>query len=310
VSGAVPRQRGLTLVELLVALALQGVLLLMLVQLYSSGSGIVRYQAEASSIQDEASMILSLITFDVRGSGFAGCRSLDEYSPRIIAEDFAGFAGPADTLTVHHQGSGWSPAAGFSHGPGTDVLRVRYAGAGTYLTGNMAAENANIQVAGNPGGLAADDLVLITDCQKSDIFRATSVSSGSGTVTIAHANSNNTDNRLSKKYRANTQVFGLVEVNYFVASRGGVGGLYRQQGGAAPVLLSRRVEGLALAAVADADGIPVGLSAGVLFASEAPLATAPVALEFDGREVNGGSQADHRIRRAHWGFVNLRNNVP
>jgi type IV pilus assembly protein PilW len=72
---------------------------------------------------------------------------------------------------------------------------------GATLTGNTSASNANVQVvAPNNCGLSAGDATMVADCSSAHILRATNVSSGSTTQTIAHAMSANTANFLCTSY--------------------------------------------------------------------------------------------------------------
>jgi len=104
---------------------------------------------------------------------------------------------------------------------GSDIITLkRGSSLSAQLTGNMTAENAQIQISGNPIGLVKDDYILITDCVSADLFTATTVSNSSGTVTISHANNANIDNRLSKAYGPDAEVFGFESVNYFIRDTG------------------------------------------------------------------------------------------
>ncbi|PAU56711.1 PilW family protein, partial [Pseudomonas indica] len=109
----------------------------------------------------------------------------------------------------------WSAVAG------TDVLSIRKASnAGVGLVGNMATDNANIQIETNEMGLAAGDTLFLSDCLSADIFRATNVSTGSSQQTIAHANNYNTSNRLSKAYGDDAELFAFESIDYFIRDTG------------------------------------------------------------------------------------------
>lgn len=104
---------------------------------------------------------------------------------------------------------------------GSDVLSIRRASsAGVKLVGNMATDNANIQVANNSIGLIAGDTLFLSDCLSADLFRATNVSSGSSQTTIAHANNMNTSNKLSKAYGDDAELLVFESINYFVRNTG------------------------------------------------------------------------------------------
>jgi type IV pilus assembly protein PilW len=86
----------------------------------------------------------------------------------------------------------------------------------------MLADNANIQIGNNKPGFIANDVLFISDCETVDIFRANNVStdSGTGKVTIAHSNSVNTSNKLSKPYGTDATVYSFEHNVYYVGNSG------------------------------------------------------------------------------------------
>jgi len=84
----------------------------------------------------------------------------------------------------------------------------------------MSASNANIQISDNTMGLGQDDVVVIADCQNADMFRITNAANGGGNVTLTHANSTNTTNRLSAPYNTDAQIMFFESVAYYIAATG------------------------------------------------------------------------------------------
>lgn len=58
---------------------------------------------------------------------------------------------------------------------------------------------------------------MISDCNNTDIFRATNVSNG-GTVTIAHSTARNTRNNLSKRFGPDAEVLAFHDVTFFIGT--------------------------------------------------------------------------------------------
>lgn len=214
--------KGLSLVELLVALALSLIIGAAVIQMFLASKTTYRMQDAMSRLQENGRFAVGLLAADGRMAGYMGCGNLEDISINVIASPppldannpLGQIINGADNVD---SGNAWGAS------PGTDVLVIRKASnLGLKLTGNMAVDNANIQVDDNKLGLKAEDTLFIADCTSADIFRATSVSQSSGKTTVAHANNLNTSNRLSKAYGADAEVMAFEEIAYFVRDTGRV----------------------------------------------------------------------------------------
>ncbi len=320
-------QSGLSMVELLVAMAVQFILLAGMVHVYSASKQMSSLNQELSRVQENGRYAMDTLLYDIRMAGYSGCRNLADISPNIIAQSPPSYAVLTDSLTVFENGAGWTNPGSVNRLGGTDVITLQSVrGTGVQLTGNMSADNANIQTADNPDGLQANDLVLIFDCQSADLFRATSVSSAGGKVTIAHANSSNTSNRLSKAYQDDAQVMSFDAHTYFIGlDANGNPGLYQHSGSSnVTVLLAQGVQGLELVLAEDTDGDQqpdsyvngsavgdweniIGVRVGFLMQSADSTATESRSYSFAGQEANTSS--DRRLRKAFWSYAALRNRI-
>jgi type IV pilus assembly protein PilW len=163
----------------------------------------------------------------------------------------------------------WSPALPdvfFNNGEvnaGTDVIIIQYAlSTDLHLTGNMGTENGNIQVAaeispgvpspwfdGNTdnGEIVPDDILILSDCSNTDIFRANNVSNAGAMKTLAHS-SGNVRPHISKAYNANAEILKLASRAYYVANgASGEPALWRKelgQAGAVPAAGQELVQGI------------------------------------------------------------------
>ncbi len=220
------REKGLSLVELMVAVVVGVILIGGVVQIYVGSKGTYRTQDALSRLQENGRYALNLLASDIRASGFRGC-----LSPKRGAEDVTIIANAPvpDIFSGSNSVNGYENTSGQSWTPSlptgtsqvlddTDAITVQHGGScGAKLTGNMATANANVQIdASNTCGFAAGEAILISDCEQSDLFRATNVSQGSGKITIAHANSQNTTNRLSKLYRDDSELLKFTTSTYFI----------------------------------------------------------------------------------------------
>jgi type IV pilus assembly protein PilW len=225
------RQQGLSLVELMIAIALGLVITAGLTYTFIAGRQSYRMQDNLSRIQENARVALDSMAQDLRMAGFIGCAGLGAASPyvtpavRANTPPVASFT-LANALAGFESGTGWTNSTGITQVAGSDVLTLqRGSGGGAYLSGAMASNSAAIAIGSNPDGFATNDVLLISDCSSADIFRASQVSG----TTINHANSHNSSNSVSKAYGVNARVMGYQSSTYFIGtSATGAPTLYRQ----------------------------------------------------------------------------------
>ena len=207
---------GFSLVEIMVALSLSLLLLGAVLQIFISAKASYRMNSGLARLQETGRFATEILAGDIRMAGYQGCMTLDQITPNVIVKD------PPPALTLYDpanilRGEN-NLASGNTLGAvvGSDTLSIlRASPTAARLTGNMSADNANIQIDGNPAGFEAGDILMITDCADADIFAASSVSQG-GTVTIAHANNVNTTNRLSKAYQSDARLMAFQSATYYV----------------------------------------------------------------------------------------------
>lgn len=200
--------QGFTLLEILIALSLGLFLLAGLYQIFSSNKQGYRVQEGQSRVQENSRYVLELLGRDIREAGYTGCRGLNKITTlRIGNPPLPSF--DINTAVVgrwwDQSSAAWSataPAALTYVVAGTDVITIqRGDSCGATLTGNTGVSNANVQVAApNDCNLTAGDATMVTDCSTAHVLRATSVSSGTGTQTVAHGSSTNTANFLCNSY--------------------------------------------------------------------------------------------------------------
>lgn len=217
-SESIKKQRGISLVELMVAITLSLILGVALIQIFSSSRSAYRVQEATSRLQENGRYTLEAMAQDVRMAGYMGCASIDKIPvtikasspPSDVVFDSSNIVRGLDNVITGNT---------YNAQPGTDVLIIRRASdSGVRLDGNMTADNANISIVSNVPGFKEGDFLFITDCMSADLFRATNVSTGS--VTIAHSASGNTDPKLSKPYGSDAEVLAFKSVAYFIRDTG------------------------------------------------------------------------------------------
>jgi type IV pilus assembly protein PilW len=171
---------------------------------------------------------------DIRIAGYVGCGNMASIPVKTIAKSPVPDITTGNALKGYNDdGMGgtnptWANPSGITRAAG-DVLSIMAAfGGGVSLTGNLAPSNANIQINGNPDGFEAGDVLVVTNCVNADIFKATSVSSGGGTIiTLAHASGSNTGNRVGT-YGPDAFVMRMNQYSYFIGTNtAGNPSLYR-----------------------------------------------------------------------------------
>ncbi len=211
-------QRGLTLVELLVALVVSLVLMTGVVQIFIANKVTYRTQEGLARIQENGRYAMQRIGRSARAAGYFGCAGLEIATPNVLAS-----SPPADlaTITTDTPIAGLNDVAAgnpFNAAPGTDVLTLRGAGLdGLGLAGAETAINASIQLTGGNLAVGAGDFVLFTDCRTADIIRA---STGSSATTVVHAAGDNASASLSKPYSADAIALRPFVHSYFVRDTG------------------------------------------------------------------------------------------
>ncbi|SNC76536.1 type IV pilus assembly protein PilW [Marinobacter sp. es.048] len=220
-------QQGLSLVELIIALALSATLILGIFTVYMDSSQTSRLATSLARIQETGRIATDIMARDLRMVGFQGCADPDDVTMNVIANnpptaDFfettlRGWEVTSDTWA---NGTEFDGTAIESDAViGSDVIAVqRGETMEIELTGNMSADNANVQVQGDDvARFAQSDLVLISDCEAADLFR---ISSTPSSGTWAHANNVNTTNRLSQAYTDDARIMRFSASTYFVADTG------------------------------------------------------------------------------------------
>ena len=273
------KQQGISLVELLVALAIGVVLMTGVVQLFLSSRVTFSTQQALSRVQETGRLAMEFLAQDIRMAGYMGCMSRNMNFTNTLnnSSDLAfnfdvGIEG-LDNFTT-------APAGYPDALSGTDVLVVRGAnGLGVGVEKNndasqLFAENTGTDPNGcgsgetSYSGLCEGDILVVADCSKARVFQATNLQATGGVeVNVVHSNSGTVTpgNALSSWGGASgdpSESFGpdseIIKVNtmvYYVANQGtGEPALYRKVGSQNPQALLEGVEDMQLTYGLDTSG--------------------------------------------------------
>jgi len=221
-------QRGMTLVEIMIAITIGLILTAGVVQLFIGNKTTYTLTEGQARIQENARFATAILSRDLRMAGYMGCGNSamqgdGSGTPLIYVNNLVAEPDPNINFDLSATVNGIENAASgvlTSIIPGTDTITIRRASeSSAQLTGNMTSNNANIQIEENSGGWEKDDILFVTDCTNADIFKATTVSSGAGKTTIAHA-AGNISNKLSRPYGPEAMLMSFISNTYFVADTG------------------------------------------------------------------------------------------
>lgn len=214
-------QLGLSLIELMIAMTIGLVLTVAIGQIYLGTRSVYRVTENNARIQENGRYIMEELSRDIRMAGYLGCAK--DSSVNNLVSTGTSWVKFTEALRAYDSvPASPAPSIGVTAADvraGTDVIRIQRAGyTGTQLDGNLDSDNANIQVDDNGAGFKTGDVFIISDCVKTDVFEASTVSNGSGKVTVAHANNVNLDNKLSKAYQERSDIMRFVNNLYYIGT--------------------------------------------------------------------------------------------
>lgn len=172
------RQRGLSIVELMIALALGALLTLGMVQIFTSNSQSFRINDANARAQEAGRIGADILSRALRNAGFYGCFPAQALVNNLNTKD------PDYDAKLHvFRPEGLSaendlkPAAAVA---GTDFFVVFGARSdGVSIAASEQVNAASFKVTSS-SGLQAGDIVVISDCVNGDIFEVSNIQGGGG----------------------------------------------------------------------------------------------------------------------------------
>ncbi|MCC6207188.1 MAG: PilW family protein [Gammaproteobacteria bacterium] len=235
---SIQHQRGLSLVELMVAITISLILLAGVVQIFLSSKTSYRLLEATSRVQENGRFAVGFVSEDVRMAGFRGCYRGDPAdiepginTPASFNWDYAtGITGNEWT------GAGWTPGLNALIAGqvvnGSDVLITR----GLADDGvNLTAPSSFTEIfAADAGNITNGDIMIVSDCTQSSAFQVTSQASAAGIVALSHVSGGtwvpgNVSSTLARTYGTDAQVGRLVTNVYYIGTgASGAPALFRQ----------------------------------------------------------------------------------
>lgn len=249
--GPAPRPHGMTLIELMIALALGLLLMAAIYRIFLATSRTSTTTHDVSRRQAAIRYVGARLAEDTRVAGFRGCGGDQGEVRNTLNPDPASSGGSrtafshADFRYRHERyvegfdaaAGDWSPALpdGFPDPlAGHDVLTLRgLLSTEAFTVQDMATTLDSLRLGGDtPTPIAAGDIAMIADCGGAAVFQVSAVSaattplSGGGTASIAvvehatggSASPGNWTADLDRRYGAGAQVWRVGTISWYLAT--------------------------------------------------------------------------------------------
>jgi type IV pilus assembly protein PilW len=252
VTGDRYRQTGLSLVELMVALALGLMLTAGIIQLFLGSKQTYRFEEALSRLQENGRFAIETLSRDVRMAGNMGCmRNLQRENPTGTGNLMSGqfrvtLNNPGDyewdfgngLQGYEWNGSGWTPAlpsALSSIVPnGNDVITLRgITEGGINVTSHPGGTPPGSAALGVPTGNGVEqfDIMLVSDCTSAAVFQVSTANpdaSGSLAHNTGVGTPGNVTQALGRDFTG-ADVVSITARSYFIATgAGGRAALFRR----------------------------------------------------------------------------------
>ena len=174
-------QKGLTLIEIMIALVIGSFLMIGAMGLFMSNKRIYTEQDAMGRLQENARFAMNLLIDDLRMAGYSGCSDDSAMVTNSLAgsgvlTNLSNFSNP---IEGSENTGGWLPSGSGDPVGTSDAITIRYIDSLTSdvsftTAGTMADEAANIPVTCTGGDcntyLNDGDALAISDCATTDIF--------------------------------------------------------------------------------------------------------------------------------------------
>jgi len=336
------RQRGFSLVELMIAMTIGFVVLAGIGYLYVESRQSFRSMDNLSRMQESARYALEIMARDIRMAGYRGCASSSGAfynNLKQSTESAYNFGLPINGYDG--DGGSWAPALptdtgglNFTNPPilaGTDVIILRSAfGSGTTVTAQPGNSSADLKVT-TPNDLAIGDIAIVTNCVASTVFQITNMNVNGAGQNVVHntgaGSPGNSSQDLVENYSASGgEVIKMQSKSYFIrtgaSGRPALWQFDNYKPAVAPAEIAEGVENMQILYGIDVDsnGIVESYSAADAVADWSQVAAVRISLLMAGNDDNVATSKqkytyngalveapDQRLRQVFTTTVSVRN---
>ena len=228
--------KGFSLLEVLFAVGISGILFLIIIQIYISVKQHSQFQQVNSDRLERARLATHILRTAVRQAGFIGCRAVTHYPDFLQVDNSKSLLPAGDQMMVvyHAIGENWQPdlptAIQGKVKIGTDVIKVQHLGPSLSSVQQNMESNKQVLVSATLP-FKAGDTVMISDCGHVDTFKLASVHSQGGLLLL---NSMRNLNDRYHQYAAigfiETQIFYIRQSPYMTPDDAPIFSLYLNDG--------------------------------------------------------------------------------
>lgn len=258
-------QRGFSLVELMVAMAIGLLLLAGVASLFFSSKVTYLTNEKTARLQENGRIAVELMVHDIRSAGYVGCAKEAFFNTTLDVAGDPRWDYSQPVLGFESLGDGtFSPALGVALDPvpvlDSDVVVVRMPvrdRPAMTLRTDLATSADDLTVLAASAQVNAGDIMMISDCQASSVFQVSAWVPGAPNGQIQHAvggaGPGNLTADLGFQYLAGARILPLQTIIYWVGDDGTGPALWRQVGDADAEMLVEGVQALQLAYGEDVD---------------------------------------------------------
>lgn len=270
--------RGVSLIELMVAMAIGSLLLLGLVQVFSASRAAYATSEGVARVQENARFAIDYLQRDIRMAGHFGCVNDQAHWVKGAADLASHFGtgaadeptnfnvsihgyestntGPGQTVTLGSATAGWSPGlpgniSALSPLPGSDIIELRYLDNEGVPVTNLTVSGTRTVVAfpaAKSGSLTSDGITAptmfgVADCASVDVFPTAATNLAVGTVTTEDAIEFSA--RYTTQPEGQTLLYRAESIVYYVAlNTAGTPALFRARFNGTAFATEELVEGI------------------------------------------------------------------
>lgn len=225
------RQRGFSLVELMIALTIGAIILAAVSMMFVSSKQGYTTQDRLARLQENARFAMHFLVKDLRNAGYYGCANVINNSLNGSTSLAYNASNPIEgfddaTNTWYPTGGTTVPTGKIS---GTDMVMVRMAdpSLAINLSSDMPNSSAELTVA-STAGFSDGEIIMLSDCESAELMQITGVQSLAGRLQHAPGGADQTENPprpgnatqvLSKQYSASSaKVMKFYSRQYYIGT--------------------------------------------------------------------------------------------
>lgn len=202
-------QKGLSMIELMVAVALGLILISGLMQVFTNLMGSYRIQDAVIRMQENGEFAMLFISKDIRSADFWGCMSSLASIDNQINTAGAGYNTTYYGFKTAIEGTANSSGAGGVLA-GTDTITLRgtqTSNSSTPVKSPYGPTASSPLTIASGSGIQAGDVLLVGDCKDANIFQASSVTATSISHAANSGSPGNFTGAFNRVYRGDAQVY-------------------------------------------------------------------------------------------------------